>query len=64
MDEIAIGRKEIMKALHISSWNTVRVKKKKYPGFKRLFKVEPTSNKPMIIISEYRDYITAYNKML
>jgi len=61
MDEIAIGRKEILKALHISSWKTIWLKKKKYPGFRKLFKVDPTSGRPMMILSEYKEYLIAYN---
>lgn len=60
MEEIAIGRKEIMKALHISSWRTI-IRKKKRTGFARLIRKEPISGKPMLIWSEYIAYIRAYN---
>jgi hypothetical protein len=62
MDDIAIGRKEILKALHIGSWRTVRDKKKKYPGFRKLIRVDPASGRPVLIISEYKEYIIAFNE--
>ena len=62
MDEIVIGRKEILKALHLSSWTTVRAKKRKYPGFKKLIHEDPASGRPMRVMSEYIEYIKVYNK--
>jgi len=62
MDDIAIGRKEILMALHIGSWTTIREKKRKFSGFRKLIKLDPTSGKPMIILSEYKEYISSFNK--
>jgi hypothetical protein len=63
MDEIAIGRKEIMKALHVECWRTVIRRRKKDEGFRRLFRVDPISKKPMIIVKEYVRYVMLFNKL-
>lgn len=64
MDDIAIGRKEIMKALHVECWRTVIRHRKKDAGFRKLFRVDPISKKPMIIIKEYVRYIVHFNNLV
>lgn len=62
MPEIAIGRKEIMKVLHVGSWRTVSRNRKSDPGFNNLFRWSPINKKPFIIYSEYVEYLIEWNK--
>lgn len=63
MPDIAIGRKEILKALDVSSWRTIMSWKKKDPGFKKLLRVHPISNKPFLIIDELKTWMVEYDKL-
>jgi hypothetical protein len=63
MTDIAVGRKEIMKVLHVGSWRTVQRYKNLRPGFSSLFRRDPLSNKPVIIAKEYVDYLIEWNKL-
>lgn len=63
MPDIAIGRKEIMKVLHVGSWRTVQRYKNLRPGFRSLFRKDPLSNKPVIIAKEYIEYLIEWNNL-
>jgi hypothetical protein len=56
MDDIAIGRKEISKAMEMS-WRSVVRHKKRDAGFSGLFFKYPGSGKPAIIVDEYKRYL-------
>ncbi|MDD5008354.1 MAG: hypothetical protein PHC68_08110 [Syntrophorhabdaceae bacterium] len=62
MDDIAIGRKEIMRLLGVS-WRTIQRHKKADPGFKSLFRIHPIIKKPMLINKEVIQYIIEWNKL-
>lgn len=62
MPDIAMGRKEIMKALHVASWDTIRRWKRKRGGFRRVLRSDP-GGKPFIIISEVKEYMLRYDEM-
>ncbi|HOX60054.1 MAG TPA: hypothetical protein PLC99_24525 [Verrucomicrobiota bacterium] len=57
MPDIAMGRKEIMKVLHVSSWLTILNWKKKSPGFRKIFRRNLVNGRPFIIISEARAWM-------
>lgn len=57
MPDIAMGRKEIMKVLHVSSWLTILNWKKKSPGFRKIFRRNAVNGRPFIIISEARAWM-------
>lgn len=61
MDDIAIGRKEIMKALHIDTWGTIKLWKKKDPGFKKLIHKHPITKRPVLVIKEYIEWVLKCN---
>jgi len=57
--DIAIGRKEIMKVLHVGHWDTVR-------NWKRAYKLPLRylpNGKPMIIQSEVRSWMITYSDL-
>jgi hypothetical protein len=58
MPEIAIGRKEIMSVLHIAEWKTVKRWKKAGLPIRHL-----PNKKPMVIISEVKAWIIAYDEL-
>ena len=58
MPEIAIGRKEIMKVLHISDWGTVRRWKKSGLPVRYL-----PNRKPMIIITELKTWMIEFDNL-
>ena len=58
MPEIAIGRKEIMKALHISEWNTVRRWKKAGLPVRYL-----PNKKPIIHFDELKTWMIAFDEL-
>lgn len=60
MTEELIGRKQIMKALNRSSWNTIINWRKKY---KLPIRKHP-SNKPMLLVSEYKKWSILYSEMM
>lgn len=62
MDEMAIGRKEIVKLLRVASWRTIQEWKAKDAGFRRLFKVHPVTRKPMVFAKEVIQWMIEYNK--
>jgi hypothetical protein len=62
MDEIAIGRKEIMRLMHCGTWNTIQKWKTKYPGFNKILRQAPNT-KPFIVISEGMSWLTEYDKL-
>ena len=59
---IAVGRKEIVKALHVGSWRTIQMWKKTDPGFKKILRIAP-NNKPFIIIQEAIRWYTEFDKL-
>lgn len=61
MPEIAIGRLEIMKALHVGSWRTVQLWKKTDPEFRKILRVAP-NQKPFIVIKEAIEWYIEYDK--
>jgi len=63
MPEIAIGRKEILKALHVSSWRTIQAWKKQDPGFFKIFRRTP-SGKPFIVTTEAIDWLVQYDLII
>ncbi|HAR34253.1 MAG TPA: hypothetical protein DCR95_09260 [Desulfobacter sp.] len=58
MNDIAIGRKEIMQALRVTSWITIRRWKKYH---KLPIRYLP-NQKPMIIVSEIKEWLKEYPK--
>lgn len=52
MEEIAVGRKEILKLLDISTWRTIQLWRKSDPGFEKIIRHHPVSNRPFIVIAE------------
>ncbi|HSW65049.1 MAG TPA: hypothetical protein VLH56_17320 [Dissulfurispiraceae bacterium] len=58
MPEIAIGRKEIMKALHVAEWGTVRRWKQAGLPVRYL-----PNNKPFIMISEFRAWTIDFDEL-
>jgi hypothetical protein len=63
MPEIAIGRKEILKALHVGDWRTIRDWKRDNEGFRKLVKEHPVNRRPYIIIDEVIRWMNEYNKL-
>ena len=61
-DGIAEGHKEILDLCKLSSWRSIMDRKSKKPGFKSLFRRNPSNGKPYIVIEEYRRYIEGYNE--
>lgn len=61
-DEIAEGHTEIMSLCKVTSWRSIMHRREKKPGFEALFKRNPSNGKPFIIVSEYFNYLNAYNK--
>ena len=61
-DGIAEGHKEILALCKLSSWRSIRNRKKRKPGFAALFKRNPSNGKPYLIVSEYIKYLEEYNK--
>lgn len=60
MLEIAEGRKAIMNLIG-ASWRTIQRRKKKDDGFRRLFMQNPITHKPIMIVSEYFNYLITWN---
>jgi len=58
LSDIAIGRKEIMAALHVSDWKTVKRWKKNGLPLRHL-----PNRKPMILISELKLWMITYDEM-
>lgn len=54
MPDIAIGRKEILDVLHISSWRTVQKWKKRDPGFAKLIRHHPVTGTPFVVKAEIK----------
>lgn len=63
MPDIAIGRKEILKALDIASWRTIMAWKKKDVGFRKILRVHPISHRPFLIIEEMKTWMIEYDKL-
>ena len=64
MSDMAIGRKEIMQALHVASWRTIQDWKRDDEGFRKLLRVHPINKKPVLIISEAVNWMVEYNRLL
>ena len=62
MPDIAIGRKESMKTLHVASWRTIQVWKKTDAGFNKILRRAP-NGKPFIVISEAIGWFIDYDKI-
>ena len=60
MDDLLIGRKEIMKAFGVSRWQTVRNWCRKY-GFSL---VRMPNGKPAILNDQVRQFILRYDKQI
>lgn len=58
---LAVGRKEIMKALDVGSWRTIQRWKTKYPGFQKIIR-RSKNNKPVIVIQEAIDWLVGYDE--
>jgi hypothetical protein len=63
MPDIAMGRKEIMKALHVDNWRTIIRWKMKDPGFRKIVKKNRINGRPFIIISEARTWMIEFDKI-
>ena len=63
MPDIAMGRKEIMKALHVGNWRTIIRWKMKDAGFRKIIKKNRINGRPFIIISEARTWMIEYDKI-
>ena len=63
MDDIAIGRKEIMKALHVGTWRTIQVWKRQNIGFRKIVRKHPINDKPFIVIREAIKWMVEYDKI-
>lgn len=57
MPDLAMGRKEIMKALHVTNWDTIRKWRKKDPGFRKLVRKNRITGRPFIVISEVQMWL-------
>lgn len=62
MPDIAIGRKEIMKLLHVGSWRTVQMWKNTDEGFAKIFRRAP-NGKPFMVVSEAVGWFIDYDKI-
>lgn len=58
MADIAIGRKEIMRLLHVSDWKTVRRWKKSGLPMRYL-----PNQKPMVIVSELKKWLVTFDEL-
>ncbi len=63
MPEIAIGRKEIMKVLHVGSWRTIQSWKKTDPGFNKIIRTAP-NQKPFVVVSEAVAWFVEYDNIV
>ena len=59
MPEIAIGRKEIMKVLHVQTWLTVKRWRRAGLPIRYL-----PNQKPLLLLSEAKEWMIAYDTML
>ena len=57
MPDIAMGRKEIMKALHVASWETICRWKRKDKGFRKIIRRNHITGRPFIVISEAKAFL-------
>lgn len=59
MGDMYIGRKEILSALHVTEWKTIRNWKKNYSLPMR----HMPNGKPWILASEVREWLLAYERL-
>ena len=59
MDDIAIGRKEIMKALHVSTWQTV----KRWRVVHSLPIHNMPNGRPMLFLKEFKLWAHKYSEL-
>lgn len=59
MPEIAVGRQEIMEALRVQDWGTVRNWKRNYALPIRYM----PNKKPMLILSEVQSWMIKYSEL-
>lgn len=57
MQDIAIGRKEILKVLKVDRWRTIQKWKSENDGFAMLLRKHPISRKPFIVVSEVKEWL-------
>lgn len=63
MPDIAMGRKEIMKALHVTNWRTIIRWKARSPGFRRIMRRNTITGRPFIVISEVRAWMVEFDRL-
>jgi hypothetical protein len=59
MGEIAIGRKEIMAALHVADWGTIRNWKRSYAMPIRYM----PNGRPMLLLSELKVWLVKFSEI-